>query len=193
MPIHSDHPDVAVLPRMLWDLVAPATGLDSFKLDFILVRLRDPSGRVVGHYAQGNLRLALGDRLQGSLAEGGGLSRMEILPSTGDDAQGEVLPSPESQLSGCDAGSGYFSGRYSETLTARERDIVGMIGRGLCNKRIARALEISPETVKSHVKHIFLKLAVSTRAEAVSRAGSLGLLPGWWPTSSGSPSAPSPR
>jgi LuxR family maltose regulon positive regulatory protein len=51
-----------------------------------------------------------------------------------------------------------------------------MIGQGFTNKRIARNLEISPETVKSHVKRIFLKLAVSTRAEAVSRAGSLRLL-----------------
>jgi LuxR family maltose regulon positive regulatory protein len=51
-----------------------------------------------------------------------------------------------------------------------------MIGQGLSNKGIARTLEISPETVKSHVKRIFSKLAVSTRTAAVSRAGSLGLL-----------------
>jgi LuxR family transcriptional regulator, maltose regulon positive regulatory protein len=44
---------------------------------------------------------------------------------------------------------------HHETLTARERDILAMIGQGLSNKRIARAREISPETVKSHVKHIF--------------------------------------
>jgi len=49
-----------------------------------------------------------------------------------------------------------------------------MIGRGFCNKRIARALKISPETVKSHVKRIFLKMAVNTRAEAVYRAASFG-------------------
>jgi len=60
-----------------------------------------------------------------------------------------------------------------ETLTARERDVLAMIGQGLTNKHIARACEISPETVKSHVKRIFLKLAVSTRAQAVSRAGLL--------------------
>jgi DNA-binding CsgD family transcriptional regulator len=68
------------------------------------------------------------------------------------------------------------SGRVSDPLTARERDVLAMISQGLSNKRIARALEISPETVKSHVKHIFLKLEVRTRAEAVSRAGSFGLL-----------------
>jgi ATP/maltotriose-dependent transcriptional regulator MalT len=63
-----------------------------------------------------------------------------------------------------------------ETLTARERDILRRIGQGLPNKQIARAFEISPETVKSHIKNIFLKLAVGTRAEAVSRSKSLGLL-----------------
>jgi LuxR family maltose regulon positive regulatory protein len=62
-----------------------------------------------------------------------------------------------------------------DTLTARERDILAKISQGLPNKRIARALEISPETVKSHVKRIFLKLAVGTRAEAVSQGKSLGL------------------
>ena len=51
-----------------------------------------------------------------------------------------------------------------------------LISQGLSNKHIARALEISPETVKSHVKSIFLKLAVRARSEAVFRAVSLGLL-----------------
>jgi ATP/maltotriose-dependent transcriptional regulator MalT len=58
-------------------------------------------------------------------------------------------------------------GHRSDPLTARERDVLAMISQGLSNKRIARALEISTETVKSHVKHIFLKLEVSTRTEAV--------------------------
>jgi LuxR family maltose regulon positive regulatory protein len=66
--------------------------------------------------------------------------------------------------------------RLSDTLTARERDVLAMIGQGFANKRIARILEISPETVKSHVKRIFSKLHASTRTEAVFRAGSLGLL-----------------
>ena len=64
----------------------------------------------------------------------------------------------------------------SDPLTSRERDVLAKISQGLSNKRVARDFEISPETVKSHVKHIFLKLEVSTRAEAVSRALSLELL-----------------
>jgi LuxR family maltose regulon positive regulatory protein len=64
----------------------------------------------------------------------------------------------------------------SDAITARERDVLSMIGQGHSNKRIARSLEISPETVKSHVKHIFSKLDVGTRSAAVSRATSLGLL-----------------
>jgi ATP/maltotriose-dependent transcriptional regulator MalT len=64
----------------------------------------------------------------------------------------------------------------SNALTTRERDTLALISQGLSNKRIARALKISPETVKSHVKRIFLKLAVGTRSAAVFRAGSLGLL-----------------
>jgi ATP/maltotriose-dependent transcriptional regulator MalT len=64
----------------------------------------------------------------------------------------------------------------SDAITARERDVLSMIGQGYSNRRIARTLEISPETVKSHVKHIFSKLDVAARSEAVSRAVSLGLL-----------------
>jgi LuxR family maltose regulon positive regulatory protein len=67
-------------------------------------------------------------------------------------------------------------GSVSDTLSRREREILGMISEGFPNKRIARALAISPETVKSHIKRIFLKLAVASRIEAVSRARSLGLL-----------------
>ena len=93
----------------------------------------------------------------------------------------EVLPFVGSLLSRWEASRAggaavQPTGAISDTLTARECDILGRIGQGLPNKRIARGLEISPETVKSHIKNIFLKLGVSTRAEAVSRGMSLGLL-----------------
>lgn len=90
----------------------------------------------------------------------------------------EILPFPGSLLARWDAG--YAGDRSAQSnsrvLTPRERDVLAMISQGFSNKRIARTLEISPETVKTHVKRIFLKLAVNSRTEAVCRAGSLGLL-----------------
>jgi LuxR family transcriptional regulator, maltose regulon positive regulatory protein len=63
----------------------------------------------------------------------------------------------------------------SEPLSVRESDILKLIAEGQSNKEIARNLDIAPETVKSHVKHIFTKLNVEKRAQAVSRAQILGL------------------
>jgi DNA-binding CsgD family transcriptional regulator len=100
-------------------------------------------------------------------------------PATlGTSRDREVAPFAESLLSRWDApcaseGAGQPRCCINDPLSARERDVLVMISQGLSNKRIGRALEISPETVKSHVKHIFLKLEVSTRTEAVFQAISL--------------------
>jgi LuxR family maltose regulon positive regulatory protein len=61
-------------------------------------------------------------------------------------------------------------------LTERERTIVEFIARGQSNKQIARTLGVTPETIKTHVKRIFIKLSAESRAQAVVRAQSLGLL-----------------
>jgi ATP/maltotriose-dependent transcriptional regulator MalT len=61
-------------------------------------------------------------------------------------------------------------------LSPRECHILRLIGRGMSNKRIAQELKIAPETVKSHAKHIFVKLNAQTRAHAVARALCLRLL-----------------
>ena len=66
--------------------------------------------------------------------------------------------------------------RVAESLSPREHSVLRSMSCGLSNKRIAQELQIAPETVKSHVKGIFIKLAVQTRAHAVSTAGALGLL-----------------
>jgi len=66
--------------------------------------------------------------------------------------------------------------RHSGTkLSVRERMIVILMSSGLSNKEIARQLAITPETVKSHAKSIYLKLTVRSRAQAVYRAATLGL------------------
>jgi len=56
----------------------------------------------------------------------------------------------------------------ADALSPRERDILDLIGQGQTNKAIARALAIAPETVKTHVKRIFVKLGVESRAQAVA-------------------------
>jgi LuxR family maltose regulon positive regulatory protein len=61
----------------------------------------------------------------------------------------------------------------AEPLSVREGEILNLIAQGQSDKEIARILSISPETVKSHVKRIFIKLNVQKRAQAVSRVQSL--------------------
>lgn len=55
----------------------------------------------------------------------------------------------------------------SETLTARERDVMGMVTKGLANKQIAGALNISARTVKFHVSNILRKGKVKNRRDLV--------------------------
>jgi len=66
--------------------------------------------------------------------------------------------------------------RILSALSPRETDILTLIAEGLSNKEIARSLYIGPETVKSHLKSVFTKLGVERRAQAVSRAQTLGLV-----------------
>ncbi len=54
-------------------------------------------------------------------------------------------------------------------LTAREREVLDLLARGMTNKEIAETLVISPNTVKRHVQSVFQKLGVTTRAAAVAR------------------------
>jgi LuxR family transcriptional regulator, maltose regulon positive regulatory protein len=61
-------------------------------------------------------------------------------------------------------------------LSPRETGILTLIAQGLSNKEIARRFDIGPETVKSHLKSVFTKLGVERRAQAVSRAQTLGLV-----------------
>lgn len=61
-------------------------------------------------------------------------------------------------------------------LTAREAEVLHALANGLRNKEIARQLQVSERTVTFHLEHIFQKLQVSNRTEALSRALELGLL-----------------
>jgi len=84
---------------------------------------------------------------------------MQVTPSCGDSA----FPSKMAEVIG-------------ERLSAREQGILELIGNGLSNKEIGRALGIGSETVKSHVSRIFIKLGVEKRAQAVVVAQTCGLI-----------------
>ena len=60
-------------------------------------------------------------------------------------------------------------------LTVREREILGLIAQGHSNAKIAARLFVSPNTVRNHVTHIFAKLQVADRAQAIVRARDAGL------------------
>lgn len=62
------------------------------------------------------------------------------------------------------------------SLSAREIEILEMVSRGLTNKEIAGALQISHYTVRNHINHITAKLQVSDRTEAVTVAMRQGII-----------------
>ena len=62
------------------------------------------------------------------------------------------------------------------TLTAREREVLGLLAAGSSNREIASALFVSLPTVKTHLAHIYDKLDSRNRNEALGRAMALGLL-----------------
>lgn len=61
-------------------------------------------------------------------------------------------------------------------LTAKEAEVLQLLQKGMPNKLIARHLDISAETVKWHLKNLFMKLSAGTRRHAVDRARLLGLV-----------------
>jgi DNA-binding NarL/FixJ family response regulator len=63
-----------------------------------------------------------------------------------------------------------------EELSARELEVLKLLATGGSNKAIGLQLGLSENTVKTHISHIFAKLEVQSRAEAVSTAMQRGLI-----------------
>ena len=62
-------------------------------------------------------------------------------------------------------------------ISAREFEVLEMLAAGHANKVIARQLDISPNTVKTHVARVYEKLEVASRTQAVQKARTLDILP----------------
>ena len=66
--------------------------------------------------------------------------------------------------------------RFSESLSRSELDVLRLLATGLSNQEIAANLVIAIGTVKKHIEHIYGKLDVHSRTQAVARARTLGLI-----------------
>jgi DNA-binding NarL/FixJ family response regulator len=74
-----------------------------------------------------------------------------------------------------------YSEEYGDTirympLTAREKEILQLLARGVTTNDLAQELDLSESTVKTHIRNIFTKLNVSTRTEAIAVAVRIGLV-----------------
>ncbi|MEV4613064.1 AAA family ATPase [Kitasatospora sp. NPDC049258] len=69
------------------------------------------------------------------------------------------------------AGRGRRTGSAFDLLSARERQIVELVGEGMTNRQIGEQLYLSPRTVESHLTRVFAKFGVSTRVGLVGRLG----------------------
>jgi LuxR family maltose regulon positive regulatory protein len=76
------------------------------------------------------------------------------------------------------AHDGVDSPAVNNPLSPREAEVLRLVAQGQSNKRIAAVMSVSPETVKSYIKNVFLKLGVDNRMRAVTEGRRLKLLVG---------------
>lgn len=71
---------------------------------------------------------------------------------------------------------GHNDGRYQESLSDREVEIVALVARGMSNQEIADTLFISERTARTHVSHILMKLGLDSRIQAALWALRMGIV-----------------
>src|SRR5262249_19216122 len=118
--------------------------------------------------AEADLAAALRTGVRGYLLKD--MEPEEVIGAIARAARGELVVAPAMTLKLAQMlQSGPKGGGRDEliaSLTERERQILDHLARGESNKAIARALDISHDTVKLHVRHILAKLNLSSRVEA---------------------------
>ncbi len=100
------------------------------------------------------------------------LSALGLVLAGGTYVPPELVLAPPTQEHGSLPLHGFGSG--VATLTARQKDVLRLIGQGRSNKQIARDLDLSENTVKIHVAGVLRALEAANRTEAVMRARERG-------------------
>lgn len=158
----SEHqPDLVVL-----DLRMPATDGLTLLRRLRAAGIETPALILTMSDAQDDLAAALRLGVKGYLLKD--MEPEDVIAAIGRAARGELVVAPALTLK---LAQMLQSGRAERldllaSLTERQREILEHLARGESNKTIARALDISHDTVKLHVRHILSKLNLSSRVEA---------------------------
>lgn len=113
-----------------------------------------------------------------SLAKAGGMMRL-MREHSPDRYQASPLAKPTATHSGSVAAQLHSKENLvlgAGLLTLKEREVLTLLSRNLSNREIARAMDISEQTIKWHIKNLFSKLNAGSRKHAVARARMLGLV-----------------
>lgn len=157
-------PDVAVV-----DIRMPPTHTDEGLRAAVQIRARHPSTAVLvlSQYIEVGWALRL-------LREGGGVGYLlkerlldieELLVALRRVAGGGTVIDAAVVTPLVDGGTSDLGPR----LTAREREVLGLIAQGLSNRAIEARLVVSPKTVEAHVAHIFAKLGLASSGDVHRR------------------------
>jgi predicted ATPase/DNA-binding CsgD family transcriptional regulator/Tfp pilus assembly protein PilF len=133
------------------------------------------------HQARLDARLAPARRALGEAASAEAWRAGQALPLAEAVAEALVATEAEPAASAAGGQDGTDPGRRvpepAGGLTARQREVAGLIAHGLTNRQIGERLSLSPHTVERHVENILNKLGLSSRTQVAAWAAHLGDLP----------------
>ncbi|MEZ5249004.1 MAG: response regulator transcription factor [Ilumatobacteraceae bacterium] len=124
------------------------------------------------------LSIARSSGVSGVLSKACGAA--DLVDGLGRIARGDHVGLDEPlRLAGHQIGNGSMSPQFDlqANLTAREQEVLAMLGLGLSNRDIANELFLGVETVRTYVRQVYQKLGVKNRTQAAVRARVLGLEP----------------